>query len=88
MTIGTANVNGFTVYSGLYSAYSASTSASMASSAIAYLTDSSNTTYVRATALAGGYAEVTYDYATPSAGGLAVYRVRSGFIYKNGDGNY
>lgn len=88
MTIGTANVNGFTVTQGLWSAYTAATPVSMASSAIAYLTDTSNNTYVRATALTGANAAVIYDLATPSAGGSAVYRVRGGFIWKNGDGKY
>lgn len=88
MTVGTANTSGTpTIQAGGYNAFSGSTALGIGS-ASAVLSDSSNNTYVRATAGVAGinYSSITYDLGNPSVGGSAVARVRAAFTWKNGDG--
>lgn len=87
MSVSTAVPNGVTVQVGSWSAYTGSTSYTMAASAVSAVTDSSNNTYVRSTALTSGFAVVEFDLASVTVGSSAISRVRSGVIVKNGDGS-
>jgi hypothetical protein len=84
MTVSTAVPNGYNVTIGTWNAFSGSTALGIGS-AVAVVTDSSNTTYVRGTAVSPN-AAITYDLANVTTGGSSIYRTRSAVIVKNGDG--
>lgn len=86
MSVSTAVPNGYSVASGSWRAYTGSTDYTMAASAVAAVSDSSNNTYVRATALSGPSAAVVYDMTNPTLGGSALTRMRVTATMKNGDG--
>lgn len=87
MTIGTANTAATANIIGTWNAFSGSTALGLGS-AVAVLSDSSNNTYVRATAVASGAAAaINFTVAAPTTGGSAIARARAGFVVKNGDGS-
>lgn len=86
MTVSTAVPNGYNSIVGTWNAFSGSTALGIGS-AVAVVTDSSNNTYVRSTALTSGFAVLEYDLASVTVGSSAISRVRAGVIVKNGDGN-
>lgn len=86
MTVSTAVPNGYSSLVGTWNAFSGSTALGIGS-AVAVVTDSSNNTYVRSTALPVGFAALEYDLASVTVGSSAISRVRAGVIVKNGDGN-
>lgn len=86
MSISTAVPNGYNSLVGTWNAFNGSTALGIGS-AVAVVTDSSNATYVRSTALSAGFAVLEYDLASVTVGSSAIARVRSGVIVKNGDGN-
>lgn len=86
MTVSTAVPNGYNVTIGTWNAFNGSTALGIGS-AVAVITDSSNNTYIRGTALTSGFAQINYDLASVIATGSAVYGVRAGAVIKNGDGS-
>lgn len=87
MTVSTAVPNGYSIANGSWSAYTGSTAFTMAASAVAAVSDSSNNTYVRATAIPPyQYANLVYDMTNPTLGGSALARMRVTATMKNGDG--
>jgi len=86
MTISTAVPNGYTAGLGTFNAYNGSTALGIGS-AVTVVTDSSNNTYIKATA-ASPIATILYDLGNATTGGSSIVRIRHGGIVKNGDGNF
>jgi len=89
MTVGTANPTTYSVPLGTWAAFNGAATATLAASAVAYVTDSSNSTFMRATAIPSAYAYLKYGTysSVPSSASSAISRVRIGAVVKNGDGN-
>lgn len=88
MTVSTANPAVATVLAGSWNAFSGSTALGIGS-AVAVLTDSSNTTFVRtSTPATFSPSQIYYTLTDPTVGsGTAIQRIRVGGIVKNGDGS-
>lgn len=84
MTVGTAVVDSFTASKGTWTPYNSGTA--VAGSAVPFLSDSSSTTWVQATTLAGGMAEFTSGLGNVTTGGSAIIRVRPVVRIARGDG--